>query len=151
MCQSKDKKTATPKPAKASAGALWLKEIRAGMKSATVPALVLATALGSLYQWPFLYWSLFKWLLGLTVLAGTSVGMLIVLVMKLHNVESIATQDELFHAVKMRDLPRATQLAKLARLAKLAQLVKLTRHEARKDRATKQSSFSQSSVNLQSI
>ena len=136
----KDKK-ATPKTAKASAGALWLKEIRSGMKSASVPLLLATTALGSLYQWPFLYWSLFKWLLGLTVLAGTSIGMLIVLVMKLHNVESIATQDELFHAVETRDLPRATKLAKLARLAKLAQLVKLTKHEARKDRATKLAKF----------
>ena len=119
MChKSKDKKVSTTKTAKEVAGALWLKEIRSGMKSAcTIPVLLATTlgfTLGSLYQWPFLYWSLFKWLLGLTVLAGTSVGVLIVLVMKLHNVESIATQDELFHAVKTRDLPRATKLAKLA-------------------------------------
>ena len=120
MChKSKDNKMSTPKTAKASAGSLWLKEIRAGMKSAcTIPVLLATTfgfTLGSLYQWPSLYWSLFKWLLGLVGL----VGMLIVLAMKLeHKVESIATQDELFHAVKTRDLPRATKLAKLAKLLK---------------------------------
>eukprot|EP00964_Phaeocystis_antarctica_P096504 scaffold62773_cov87-Phaeocystis_antarctica.AAC.2 len=120
MChKSKDKKVSTTKTAKEVAGALWLKEIRSGMKPAcTIPVLLATTlgfTLGSLYQWPFLYWSLLKWLLGLIGL----VGILIVLAMKLeHKVESIATQDELFHAVKTRDLPRATKLAKLAKLLK---------------------------------
>ena len=75
---------------------------------------LLVTTLSSLYVWPLLYWSLFKWLLALVGLLGT----LLVLAMKLHNVESIATQGELFHAVKTRDLPRATKLAKLAKLLK---------------------------------
>ena len=61
MChKSKDKKAATPKTAKASAGSLWLKEIRSGMKSASVPLLLTTAALGSLYQCPSLYWSLFR-------------------------------------------------------------------------------------------
>ena len=83
-----------------------------GMKATVLVLLV--TTLSSLYVWPLLYWSLFKWLLALVGLLGT----LLVLAMKLHNVESFATQGELFHAVKTRDLPRATKLAKLAKLLK---------------------------------
>ena len=60
-------------------------------------ALTLVVVLGSLYLWwPSLCVPLSKWVLGLVGL----VGMLIGLAMKLHSFESLATQGELFGAVK---------------------------------------------------
>ena len=66
------------------------------MKSTALPLLVV---LGSLYLWcwwPSLCAALFKWVLGLVGVVGVLIG----LAMKLHSFESLATQGELFHAVK---------------------------------------------------
>ena len=64
------------------------------MKSTALPLLVV---LGLLYLWwPSLCVPLFKWVLGLVGVVGVLIG----LAMKLHSFESLATQGELFGAVK---------------------------------------------------
>ena len=64
------------------------------MKSTALPLLVV---LGSLcLWWPSLCVPLFKWVLGLVGVVGVLIG----LAMKLHSFESLATQGELFGAVK---------------------------------------------------
>ena len=76
---------------------------RAGLKEYPIPekmqstALPLLVVLGSLYLWwPSLCVPLFKWVLGLVGMVGVLIGV----AMKLHSFESLATQGELFAAVK---------------------------------------------------
>ena len=98
------------------AAALWRRghstESESGMIEATVLVVLVAT-LYSLYQWPYLRSScvtlcrrVFRWLLGLSIVC---IG-LVILAAVMDGVDSIATEEPLYHAAATRDLTRAAEL-----------------------------------------